>query len=327
MNTPAKLGVFGAAVAVVFAGAFGVGHAVGPVGAPAPAGHTADGAPAHEPGSAKGGKKTDAEPPGGLQVSENGYTLALDENRLDAGRDRALSLRVLGPDGEPVTRFETVHDKKLHLVLATRDLSTYRHLHPSLDEDGTWSTSADLVKAGDYRVFADFTPDAPGAEPLTLGADLAVTGDYEPEAVPAASRTATVDDYEVTLTGGLEPGASGKVRLSVSKDGEPVTDLEPYLGAYGHLVALRAGDLAYLHVHPDGAPGDGTTPPGPAVAFHVEAPSAGTYRLYLDFKHDGKVRTAAFTAHAGAKPAAGAAAEAEKGTEKGGNDHGDGHAH
>jgi hypothetical protein len=81
----------------------------------------------------------------------------------------------------------------------------------------------------------------------------------------------------------------------VTKDGEPVTDLQPYLGAYGHLVALRKGDLAYLHVHPDGHPGDGTTRPGPDVVFYADVPSEGTYRLYLDFRHQGMVRTAAFT--------------------------------
>ena len=68
-----------------------------------------------------------------------------------------------------------------------------------------------------------------------------------------------------------------------------------YLGAYGHLVALRAGDLAYLHVHPEGAPGDGATEPGPEVVFFAEVPSPDRYHLYLDFKHDGVVRTAAFT--------------------------------
>ncbi len=78
-----------------------------------------------------------------------------------------------------------------------------------------------------------------------------------------------------------------------------MTDLQPYLAAYGHLVALRQGDLAYLHVHPDGAPGDGRTKAGPAIVFHTTAPSDGTYRLFLDFKHGGVVRTAEFTLTAG----------------------------
>jgi hypothetical protein len=83
------------------------------------------------------------------------------------------------------------------------------------------------------------------------------------------SRTAQVDGYTVKLT-----------------------DLQPYLAAYGHLVALRQGDLAHLHVHPDGVPGDGVIPAGPAIEFVAEVPSAGTYRLFLDFQHDGVVRTA-----------------------------------
>ncbi len=77
-----------------------------------------------------------------------------------------------------------------------------------------------------------------------------------------------------------------------------MTDLQPYLAAYGHLVALREGDLAYLHVHPDGEPGDGRTKPGPGITFHTAFPSEGSYRLYLDFKHDGVVRTAEFTVEA-----------------------------
>lgn len=138
-------------------------------------------------------------------------------------------------------------------------------------------------------MFADFTPAAAGAENLTLGADLAVSGAYRPAALPAPGATAEVDGYRVALGGDLRAGRSGELKLTVSRNGRPVTDLQPYLGAYGHLVALRSGDLAYLHVHPN----EGG--PGPVVSFTATAPSAGAYRLFLDFKHEGKVRTAAFT--------------------------------
>ena len=111
-----------------------------------------------------------------------------------------------------------------------------------------------------------------------------------------------VDGYQVTLAGDLVPGQASELTLTVSKDGVPVTDLQPYLAAYGHLVALRAGDLAYLHVHPAGEPGDGVTPAGPGITFYATAPSAGDYRLFLDFQHAGVVRTAEFTVHAGETP-------------------------
>ena len=103
-----------------------------------------------------------------------------------------------------------------------------------------------------------------------------------------------MDGYTVTLVGDLVAGEHSPLTLRVTKGGEPVTDLQPYLGAYGHLVTLRSGDLAYLHVHPGGEPGDGKTKPGPDISFGAEVPSAGAYHLYLDFKHDGVVRTAQF---------------------------------
>jgi hypothetical protein len=89
---------------------------------------------------------------------------------------------------------------------------------------------------------------------------------------------------------------------AVLGDGQPVTDLQPYLAACGHLVALREGDLAYLHVHPEEAPGDGRTPAGPEIVFTAQVPSAGTYRLFLDFRHGGRVHTAAFTVATGDRP-------------------------
>lgn len=216
-----------------------------------------------------------------------------------------------------VTAFRREHDKELHLIVASSDLTTYRHLHPERAADGTWSTPVELPEAGGYRVFADFTPDVKNAEGVTLGADLAVSGDASPEALPDAERTVTVDGYEVTLDGALRPGAGSELKLEVEKDGEPVTDLQPYLGAYGHLVALRAGDLAYLHVHPNGEPGDGRTKPGPEVSFTATAPSKGAYRLFLDFRHEGKVRTAAFTVHAGGATAGEPVPENEESAEHG----------
>ncbi|MFF8397825.1 hypothetical protein [Streptomyces sp. NPDC016172] len=196
-----------------------------------------------------------------------------------------------------VTAYQREHGKELHLILASRDLTVYRHLHPTRAADGTWSTPVELPKAGSYRVFADFKPQ--GGEALTLGADLPASGRYEPAELPTRDTTATVDDYEVKLDGDLAPGTASELTLTVTKNGKPVRDLQPYLGAYGHLVALRSGDLAYLHVHPNGEPGDGRTRPGPEVAFTATAPSTGTYRLFLDFKHQNQVRTAAFTVHAG----------------------------
>ncbi|RKT19057.1 hypothetical protein BX285_3501 [Streptomyces sp. 1114.5] len=291
MNTALRVTAFTAGLAAAFGLALGVGHATGtgPSAGPAPATH-ATGHAAHAEHSEDGPAADHL--PGGLQVSERGYTLSLDSPFVTAGSPTDLRFRILDTDGKPVTAYQQQHEKELHLIVAPRDLSTFQHLHPTLAADGTWSAPTAVPAAGEYRVFADFTP-AGATEGLTLGADLHAAGDLRPAPLPQTGRTATVDGYTVTLTGDLTPGRSSRLTLNVSRDGKPVTDLQPYLGAYGHLVALRAGDLAYLHVHPD------TSTPGPEIAFTTTAPSAGSYRLFLDFQHGDTVHTAAFTVTTG----------------------------
>ncbi|MEU3499194.1 hypothetical protein ABZ747_37630 [Kitasatospora cineracea] len=261
MNTALKVTAFAAGLAATFTAAYGVGHAVGPAPAqPHPAAH---GGRAAHPADDAGATAHADHQVGGLQAAERGYTLSLDRTVVPAGGPTELSFRVLAPDGHPLTAYRPAHEKELHLIVASRDLTDFQHLHPVRAADGTWTAPANIAAAGDYRVFADFTP-AAEADPLTL-------------------------------TGDLAPGRPGRLAFTVTEDGRPVTDLDPYLAAYGHLVVLRAGDLGYLHVHPDGEPGDGATAPGPEIDFTATAPSPGDYRLFLDFQHRGTVHTAAFT--------------------------------
>jgi hypothetical protein len=291
MNTAAKLSAYGVALALVAGGAWAAGTAVGPFAGAAglPGGEDAGHGDAH---SGTVAEAPQADEPGGLASSRGGYTLTPTSTTLTPGTTQPFSFRILGPDGAPVTGYDVEHEKRMHLIVVRRDTAGFQHIHPELGTDGVWTVPLALPQAGSYRVFADFKPS--GGKATTLGADVAAAGDFKP-AEYQPSRVANVDGYQVRLDGDLAPGKSSKVTLTVTKDGREVTDLQPYLGAYGHLVALRGGDLAYLHVHPDGEPGDGRTAPGPAVTFFAEVPSAGTYRLFLDFQHQGKVRTAEFT--------------------------------
>ncbi|MEV7211360.1 MULTISPECIES: hypothetical protein [unclassified Streptomyces] len=303
MHTGLRITAFAAALAATFGTAYGVGRGVDPIVARSePAPHDEHGASSGRQQQSEGHAGHGSSPVGGLEVSANGYTLDLATPRVTAGRHTELRFTIRDASGTALTAYQREHDKELHLVIASRDLATYRHLHPTRAADGTWSTPVELPEAGGYRVFADFTPAGKGAENLTLGADLAAAGPYEPAGPPAPSSTARTDGYQVELAGALRPGRASELKLKVSRGGEPVGDLQPYLGAYGHLVALRSGDLAYLHVHPNGEPGDGTTAPGPEISFTATAPSGGTYRLFLDFRHGGEVHTAAFTVRAGSTP-------------------------
>lgn len=284
MSVATRLLGFLGLLAVAFAVALGVGRTVGPV---------ASAETRHDDMAMDSGQGTAASFPKGLLVSQDGYTLRLAESTAAAGTDVPVAFTIVGPDGAPVTRYDVEHDKELHFIAVRRDFTGFQHVHPVRGADGSWTTGLDLTP-GQWRLFADFK--ATGAEALTLGTDLSVAGDYEP--APGASadvRTATVDGYTVTLAGDLTAGRDARLTLTVTRGGQAVTDLQPYLGAYGHLVALRDGDLAYLHVHPEGTPGDGATEAGPEVTFFADVPSGGRYHLYLDFKHGDAVHTAAFT--------------------------------
>ncbi|MDX3661396.1 hypothetical protein PV646_29165 [Streptomyces sp. ID05-26A] len=182
-----------------------------------------------------------------------------------------------------MTKFEVDHEKRLHLILVRRDGKNFQHVHPDMAQDGTWSIPTTLPEAGTYRVFADFTPE--NGKKTTLGADIHHPGDYRPQTYQD-NRKFTVDDYEVTLKGDLTANSASTVTAEITRNGTPVTDLQDYLGAKGHLVALRTSDLAYLHVHPEA---------GDQVKFAVEVPTPGKYRLFLDFRHQDEVRTAEFT--------------------------------
>ncbi len=313
MTPAATLGAYGAALVLVFGGAYGVGQLAGPVDT-APARTHADADPgtgAHADAgehAAPAGPAALDDAPGGLSMAQDGYALQLDETVFAPGAPGVLRFQVLDPDGRPLTDFAREHDKELHLVVVRRDLTGFQHVHPVRDDSGRWSTPLTLAAPGSYQVIADFVP-AGRDSGIALATGVTVPGAVTPTPLPPARPTATVDGYTVTLHGQLVAGRSSRLALRISRDGRPVTDLEPYLGAFGHLVALRAGDLAYLHVHPEQGPA------GPEVVFAADVPAAGPHRLFLDFSHDGVVRTAALTAQAVRPAQAGDASPPDAGHE------------
>lgn len=311
-SVPRRLALFGAALMALFAlgaaagrlfepaapGADAAAEGMGGHGAEPPAGHGAAGGHGGS-GHGVGGQAGGATPVRGLAVAANGLRLVLPQDRFPLGDTRSLRFRVVDSDGRPVRDYDTLHAKRMHLILVRRDLTGFQHLHPRLGADGAWAAPVRFEAAGSYRLFADFSH---AGTATTLAADLAVDGDSAFRPLPAPSPTATSDGgYDVRLLGSpARAGAEAQLRFAVSRQGRPVA-VEPYLGADGHLVALREGDLAFLHVHPQ----EGGTPPGEAgehghggagpVAFAATFPTAGSYRLFLQFKVNGRVETAAFT--------------------------------
>jgi hypothetical protein len=278
LTAPVKIAAFTGLLALVFAAAALAGDALDP--APQRADDAAHGdesaSPGGHGGTSSGGHEAEPAPVRGLSVAEDGLRLVVRDPELRPGRPETLRFAIVDDSGAPVRDFDVEHEKRMHLIVVRRDLTGFQHLHPEQAADGSWSTRVKLPDAGSYRVFADFTRDG---EAHTLASDLRVDGAAELAPLPAPATTATTDGYAVRLDARGE-----RLSFEITRDGEPVRT-QPYLGAGGHLVALREGDLAFLHVHPED---DG-------VAFETTLPSAGRYRLFLQFKHAGEVRTAAFT--------------------------------
>jgi len=290
---PVRLVAFVVAAMAVFGTAVLIGEAVGDEGK----GHDGGG---HMASAGADGEKMkmsageheedgngDPDPVRGLAVAENGLKLELDRRELPLARRSRLSFTVVGADGQPVRDYEIEHDKRMHLIVVRRDQTGFQHLHPKLDGDGRWSADLKVGAAGSVRVFADFKRDG---QNHTLAADMAVDGplDSEPLA-PVRESADTAEGYQVRLTGEASPaGKEAQLGFEVTREGKPV-EVADYLGAKGHLVVLREGDLAYLHVHP------AASRSGEPIRFLTQFPSDGRYGLFLQFKHVGKVHTASFT--------------------------------
>ena len=278
MTSALRLGLFGLVLAVAAAAAALLGGALDPD----PRGEDSQAA-AHDAPEAEHaeGEPAAADAPRGLAIASGGLRLVAENTTLRAGRAERFTFRVVDASGRIVRNFDVEHERRMHLIVVRRDLSGYQHLHPRQARDGSWAVRLRLPDPGAHRAYADFARDG---EPQTLGVDLTVPGDFEPRSLPEPSTTAHAgDDYEVELD-------DGDMRFVVRRNGRVLSDIEPYLGARGHLVVLREGDLAYLHVHPESDASAGRD-----IRFGVDYPSEGRYGLFLQFKHEGRVHTAVFT--------------------------------
>jgi len=282
MNAPIRLGLFAAALVLVFGASALAGGAVGPEPKAEPEGHA--GAEGGHGGGEHGEMSHDVR---GLASAEDGLRVVVEDPELRRGRPERLAFRIVDERGATVRHFDVEHTKRMHLILARRDLTGFQHLHPEQRADGTWETTTRVPEAGSYRLFADFSRDG---GPHTLATDLRVDGRADLRDLPAPAARATSDGgYDVALAPATaRPGEEAGLRFTITRAGKPVAT-EQYLGAGGHLVALREGDLAFLHVHPTNEAG------GDEIAFASTFPTKGRYRLFLQFRHENSVETVAFT--------------------------------
>jgi hypothetical protein len=227
---------------------------------------------------------------------------------LKAGQPIRFRFSVHHPiTGEPSREFAVIHEKLFHLFVISRDLEEFAHIHPDRHEDGSFTIEHTLPKPGHYKLFADFLPLGGGAQitgyPLaTVGVDSDLTA-ARARLTPDAVLAKTADGVKVeilneraTILGGEEVDLI--FRFTDAKTDAPISDLEKYLGAFGHLVILSEDMTEYVHAHPreetqpdPNAPVNG----GPEVLFDALLPKPGRYRAWLQFQRKGVLSTVSFT--------------------------------
>ena len=240
-------------------------------------------------------------------VGEYKVELESSPANLKPGEQAQLRFKISNPQtGQPVKDYLVTHDKLFHLFIVSRDLSVYQHIHPELDADGSFSVATVLPAPGTYKVHADFFPRSGRPQIIhreiaTVGAEAA-SSTALPVMTPDANVVKAVDGMKVKLDLSASPRAGNVVYLNYhltdAGTSEPVRDLQPYLGAWGHTLILNADQSQYLHSHPTGMIAEtadrSTLRGGPEVTFMVIFPAAGDYRIWTQFQRGGKVSTVSY---------------------------------
>lgn len=220
-------------------------------------------------------------------------------DQIKANENIPIQIFIKDESDKPIQSFETVHEKKMHLFIVSKDLSYFSHIHPEYKGNGEFDITTTFPAGGDYKLIAEVTPKG-GVDSSIESHWQKVSGEVPAEKpiTPDKELTKTVDGKKVTLS--FDHLAAEKTlhmtfSIADAKSGEPIKDLQPYLGALGHTVAISADAEKYLHIHPMTIQGS-----GPNVTFMTIFPEKGIYKIWGQFQHEGEVFTVPFVVEVGA---------------------------
>ena len=213
---------------------------------------------------------------------------------LESGKTTQVIVKLNAvADGKPRTLddLKEAHTKKLHLLVIDPSLSDYHHIHPTAGKNpGEYVFDFTPLKNDSYRVWADVIPVATDKQEY-VQTDMGTPAKEKSGIDKSTNMTATVDGYTFTLALDGEPKAGAPVMgsVTVTKDGQPFTQLEPVMGAFAHVVGFTEDYNSVLHVHPMGQePSSDTERGGPKLEFHIEPEKPGFVKLFAQVRIGGK---------------------------------------
>jgi hypothetical protein len=233
---------------------------------------------------------------------------------VQPGKPVTVSFTIRQPDGTPLTSFKRGPGPHtgVHLIIVRDDLATIIHQHPPVGPDGKLSIPLTFTEPGPYRVVVDAYPNTTGPQRnFQLFGKIRVAGKYTPKPLPPSTQTTTVDGYRFTLHGrpSLKAIQAGLLDVTVTDPQGKPARFTPWFGALAHAIFFRRGSLDYFHTHVcapgatactsviGGASVSGSSSTPGKLSVGVLVPVAGTWRLFLQTKANGRVLTAPFTLH------------------------------
>jgi hypothetical protein len=211
---------------------------------------------------------------------------------VSAGKPTKLKMMIHGADGKMVKDFAVIHEEKIHLIIVRDGLDQFAHIHPKIDANGDLTTTYSFPTGGTYRLYADHQP--VGGSPSTPIAEVRVSGATPPlpalkPDVPGPVKGDGLDAH-VSVNGAMT-GGDATISFKISDPtGAAVKDLQPYLGAMGHLVVISQDGKQYVHAHPAEEKKSETG----VVIFHAHFPNPGLYKGWGQFKRQGQVHVIPF---------------------------------
>jgi hypothetical protein len=236
------------------------------------------------------------------------YTLkiATEPRAPRAGQKTKFRITVQHPlTGDQIKEFAEVHDRLFHFFIVSRDMTQFFHEHPVLEKDGSFTIEHTIPSAGQYMLFSDFMP--VGGGPQMIATPL-VTANFDGD-IAASVPTLKPDGMSKTINGvkvnlDIDPAkvvageeADVPIHFVDEKTGEPVKNLQRYLGAWGHAMMLSEDMTEHVHAHPEEMlEGTATTEGGgPDLVFHALFPKPGHYRIWVQFQRNNVLSTIPFT--------------------------------
>lgn len=227
-----------------------------------------------------------------VEENQNKFYLKFenDLNAIKAGEKFNLVFTPILKENKSVPlTLESIHERKAHLIIVGEDLEYFNHIHPEKESNGIYSVETSLLYGGEYKLFIEYKP--AGYEKVTEVVGINVAGNNKPEKIYQSQNTFfNGNEYSIKLLNpeNLIAGKESSITVEFRRDGQiiNVDELENYLGEKAHAVAISLDDKNFAHIHP--------MVMDDKLNLHLNLDKSGLYRLWIQFKINGKVNTADF---------------------------------